>query len=102
MRKNLAGLLLATGAIACISGCAALNQKPMWGPHCSEPEHKQGYLVLEKGKTHKCHVLAYSRNCRAITDHTSGNGLVCSYAQGTTLYLFNEQDVLQNHRTFPR
>lgn len=94
--------LMATGLTLLISGCAALNPKPVWGPHCPEPEHKEGYLILEKGKTRKCHVQVYSRNCRGITDSTGANGLVCGYAQGTTLYLFDKQDVLQNYRTFTR
>lgn len=96
--------MAAAGVAIFINGCAARNPRRAWRPHCPKPAHKQGYLILEKDKTRKCHALTYSHYmpCRGMTNSTGKNGLVCGNVQGAALYLFDEQDLLPNHRIFQR
>lgn len=57
---------------------------------------------MESGVTKKCQIIAYSNECKVITDKTNANGLVCAIGINTALFLFDNSDTLLKYRVFDK
>lgn len=89
-----------------LQGCSRSSAFSDIDYNCPSPSKdqldKNGYLILKNGITLECQVKNYTSrmSCTGITDSADTNGWMCSNGDRQILFIFDENNVLEDRKIF--